>query len=44
VAGALAIRRAALTEIVRLAAELYAEAETVSEQPPGYPAETPGPT
>jgi hypothetical protein len=44
VAGALAIRRAALTEIVRLAAELYAEAETVSEQPPGYPGETAEPT
>jgi hypothetical protein len=39
VAAALAIHRHALTEIVRLAAELYAEAEVVSEQPPGYPGE-----
>jgi hypothetical protein len=39
VGAALAARRHALTEIVRLAAELHAEEEVVSEQPPGYPVE-----
>jgi hypothetical protein len=37
VAAGLAARRAALTKIVRSAVALSAEAEIVSEQPPGYP-------
>jgi hypothetical protein len=41
-AAGLAVRRGALTEIVRSAVALHGEAEIVSEQPPGYTSKNEG--